>query len=73
MIWGASAKLLSENEELQKMLQKVKETGVELSCCVVCSDDYGITEQLASMGINMTHTGEILTNALKEDWKVITF
>ncbi|TQV63412.1 MAG: DsrE family protein [Sulfurovum sp.] len=73
MIWGASAKLLSQNEELQKMLQKVKETGVELSCCVVCSDDYGITEQLASMGINMTHTGEILTNALKEDWKVITF
>ena len=73
MIWGPSAKLLAESSELQEMLNRVKETGVELSCCVVCSDDYGVTEKLASLGIEMIHTGEILTNALKEDWKVITF
>jgi hypothetical protein len=73
MIWGPSAKLLAENIELQDMLSKVKETGVELSCCVVCSDEYAVTEKLASMGIDMTHTGELLTTALKEDWKVITF
>ncbi|HSR74830.1 MAG TPA: DsrE family protein [Sulfurovum sp.] len=73
MIWGPSARLLSENIELQEMLRGVKETGVELSCCVVCSDEYGVTEKLGAMGIEMTHTGEILTNALKEDWKVITF
>jgi hypothetical protein len=40
---------------------------------VVCSDEYGVTEKLASLGIDMIHTGEILTDALKEDWKVITF
>ncbi len=73
MIWGPSAKLLAENSELQDMVEKVKETGVELSCCVVCSDEYGVTEKLESMGISMTHTGETLTNALKKDWKVITF
>lgn len=73
MIWGPSAKLLSENSELQEMLERVKETGVALSCCVVCSDDYGVTEKLGSMGIEMVHTGEMLTKALKEDWKVITF
>jgi len=74
MIWGPSAKLLAENEELQQMVAKVKDTGgVELSCCVVCSDEYGVTEQLASMGIDMTHTGEMLTSSLQDDWKVITF
>ena len=73
MIWGPSAKLLSENEELQKIVANIKQTGVELSCCVVCSDEYGVTEKLGAMGIEMIHTGEILTNALKEDWKVITF
>lgn len=73
MIWGPSAKLLAENEELQKLLTKVKETGVELSCCVVCSDEYGVSDTLASLGIEMIHTGEMLTYALKEDWKVITF
>ncbi len=73
MIWGPSAKLLAENEALQEMVSQVKATGVELSCCVVCSDEYGVTEKLASLGIDMTHTGELLTSALKEEWKVITF
>ena len=73
MIWGPSAKLLAEDEALQEMVSQIKATGVELSCCVVCSDEYGVTEKLASMDISMIHTGEILTDALKEDWKVITF
>lgn len=73
MIWGPSAKLLAENQSLQEMVTKIKESGVELSCCVVCSDEYGVTEKLAALGVDMIHTGEILTNALKEDWKVITF
>ncbi len=73
MIWGPSAKLLSENIELQEILVQIKDTGVELSCCVVCSDEYHVTEKLASLGIEMIHTGEVLTSALKEDWKVITF
>jgi len=73
MIWGPSAKLLAENEALQEMVSQVKATGVELSCCVVCSDEYGVTEKLALLGIEMIHTGELLTDALKEKWKVITF
>ncbi len=70
MIWG---KLLAENEELQKMVAKVKEVGVELFCCVVGSDEYGVREKLVSMDVDMTHTGEILTSSLQNDWKVITF
>ncbi len=73
MIWGPSAKLLAENEALQEIVSQIKAIGVELSCCIVCSDEYGVTEKLASLGIDMIHTGEILTDALKEDWKVITF
>lgn len=73
MIWGPSAKLLVENTELQEMVAKVKETGVKLSCCVVCSDDYGVTKQLENLGVEAIHTGEIMTDALKNDWKVITF
>jgi hypothetical protein len=73
MIWGPSAKLLAENEALQEMVKKVQESGVTFSCCVVCSDDYGVSEKLASLGIEMTHTGERLTDALQSDWKVITF
>ena len=73
MIWGPSAKLLSENVELQEMVAKVQATGVQFSCCVVCSDDYGVSEKLTSLGIEMTHTGTRLTESLQSDWKVLTF
>ena len=73
MIWGSSAKLLTEDKELQDMIAEVKKSGVKLSVCVVCSDDYGVTEQLEAMGVEAIHTGELLTEALKTDWKVITF
>ena len=73
MIWGPSAKLLAQNKELQKMLVPIRESGVKLSACVVCSDDYGVTTTLEELGIEATHTGEFLTYALKNDWKVITF
>ena len=73
MIWGPSAKLLAENMELQEMVKKVQNTGVTFSCCVVCSDDYGVSEKLVSLGIEMTHTGEMLTSSLQSDWKVLTF
>ena len=73
MIWGPSAELLAENQALQEMVSQIKATGVDLSCCVVCSDEYQVTDKLNSLGIDMIHTGKLLTSALKEDWKVITF
>ena len=73
VIWGPSARVLTENEELQSMLKTVQESGVETSACVVCSDDYGVSAKLESLGVETTHTGELLTEALQNDWKVITF
>ena len=72
MVWGPSAKLLAENSELQEMVTNIKDTGVTLSTCVVCSDEYGVTAELEALGIEATHTGELLTDALQNDWKVIT-
>ena len=73
MIWGPSARVLAENEELQTMLKRVQESGVETSACVVCSDDYGVSAKLEALGVETAHTGELLTQALQNDWKVITF
>lgn len=73
MVWGPSAKLLAENKELQTMLYTIQESGVKVSACRVCTDGYAVTEQLESLDIDVTHTGEFLTQALQSDWKVITF
>ena len=73
MIWGPSAKLLAENTDLQERVKIVMKTGVKFNVCVVCSDDYGVSEQLNALGVELIHTGEMLTNALQSDYKVITF
>lgn len=72
MVWGPSAKLLAEDAQLQEMLKTVLETGVKASVCVVCSDDYGVTQTLQGLGVEPMHTGELLTEALQSDWKLIT-
>lgn len=73
MVWGPSAKLLAKNKELQERVKVVMNTGVKFNVCVVCSDDYGVTDTLRELGVEPIHTGEMLTNALQSDYKVITF
>ncbi len=73
MVWGPSAKLLAENKELQSMVHTMQESGVNVSACRVCTDDYDVTDSLEAFNIDVTHTGEFLTQALQSDWKVITF
>ena len=74
MIWGPSAKLLAENEELQKQFKSVQDSGVVFNACVVCTDDYGVSQKLQELGVSLIHTGEMLTEALKcDDTQVITF
>ena len=74
MVWGPSVKLLASDKELQKQMKVVQESGVHFNACVVCSDDYGVSESLKNLGIELIHTGEMLTSSLQsDDIKVITF
>ncbi|WP_345973605.1 DsrE family protein [Sulfurimonas diazotrophicus] len=73
MIWGPSIKLAAADEEVQARLKQMQESGVTMSACIVCTDDYNATEALAAQGIENTHTGEMLTECLKDDtWAVMT-
>lgn len=73
MIWGPSARLLSKNLGLQKKVKEIAATGVKLQACIVCTDEYGVSDKLVNLGVELIHTGEMLTEALQSDWKVITF
>lgn len=74
MVWGPSAKLLAQDKEIQEQMKIVQKTGVVFNACVVCSDDYGVSEELKELGVELIHTGEMLTEALQsDDVKVITF
>ena len=74
MLWGPSAQLLAQDAELQKQFKVVQDTGVKFNACVVCTDDYGVSDKLKELGVELIHTGEMLTEALQGDeTKVITF
>ena len=73
IVWGPSAKLLTENEALQAKVKEMLAAGVKVEACVACANMYGVADQLAAMGIEVKPMGPVLTVYLKENWKVLTF
>jgi hypothetical protein len=74
IVWGTSSKLISVDTELQAYLPKMKEIGVKLMACKRCSDMYGVSDDLESLGIDVKYMGEPLTQFLKNNsCKVIAF
>ncbi|MCX7711435.1 MAG: DsrE family protein [Clostridia bacterium] len=72
LVWGPSAKLLSEDEELQAYVREMLENNIEVIACKACADMYGVGEKLSSLGVEVVYIGESFTQMLKSDWKVIT-
>ena len=73
IVWGPSAKLLTEDVELQEQIVQMRHVGVEVVACKACADAYGIADVLTAMGIEVKYMGEPLTQLLKQDAKIITF
>ena len=74
IVWGPSSKLLSEDSELQAAVKSMMADGVEVKACKACADSYGISDRLASLGIDVKYMGIPLTRMLKSsEWKVLTF
>jgi hypothetical protein len=73
VVWGPSARLLAEDEELQAEIEAMQEAGVVTEACVVCARRYGVDRKLAELGITVMGMGRPLSDRLKGDWKTITF
>ena len=72
VVWGPSAKLLTEDKELQDYVKKMKDIGITLKACKGCADQYGVSEKLEKLGITVKYMGEI-TDYLKNGRHVLTF
>ncbi len=73
IIWGPSAKLLVESDELKAKVQQMKDDGVTLEACVNCANMYGVADQLSELGIDVKGMGKPLTERLKAGWKQLNF
>ena len=72
LVWGPSAKLLTEDKELQDYVKKMKDIGVNLLACKGCADMYEVSDELEAIGVTVRYTGVDLTNFIKER-HVVTF
>ena len=72
VVWGPSAKLLTEDKELQEYLAKIMEAGVTVKACKGCSDQYEVSEELEELGITVLYIGKELTDYIKEGREILT-
>jgi hypothetical protein len=72
IVWGATAKLVAENERIQALIAEAREKGVYVTACKACADQLGVSETLEALGIDVEYLGIPLTDVLKNDEKLIT-
>jgi len=73
IVWGPSAKLLAENENLQERLKKMQEMGIRTEACVACARMYSVDDDLRELGIDVKGMGVPLSNYLKKGYHLLTF
>lgn len=73
IIWGPSAKLTAENEDIQEKLIAMQKDGVVIEACVACANSYDVTDELKALGFDVKGMGKPLTEYLKSGKKVLTF
>lgn len=72
IIWGASAKLVGDDEEIQLEVLNMIKDGVVVESCLDCTDHFGVSELFLEMGIDVKYMGAPFTEYLQSDAKVIT-
>ena len=72
IIWGATAKLVAENNEIQERMEIAKHAGVKFSACVACARQLGVESELEELGLEIIPWGPPLTEILQNGEKLLT-
>lgn len=72
LIWGASQKLISQDEELQQKIRDMIKDGVEVVACKKCAQDLGVVDAMESCDLQLYFTGELLSSWVKEGSSIIS-
>ncbi|RLB97977.1 MAG: DsrE family protein [Deltaproteobacteria bacterium] len=72
IVWGAPAKLVCENADIQKKVAEALEAGVHITACKACADQLGVSDDLKKLKIEVIYWGVPLTKILENDEKLLT-
>lgn len=71
VVWGPSAKLLSEDKDLQDYVKKIMDQGTVVKACKGCADMYEVSPKLEELGITVKYMGE-MTDYFKEGRHILS-
>ena len=72
IIWGASAKLVAHDTQVQTEVLEMIRMGINVEACKDCSDVCEVTGDLEKLGINVRFMGEPLTSYIKTGEPILT-
>ncbi len=72
IIWGPTAKLVAENNDIQEKIKLAQHAGVNIVACIACATQFGVVNELQSLSINVKKMGEPLTELIKNNERLIT-
>ena len=72
IIWGASQEIVAHNDEVRSRVKMMVNRKIKVHACLKCAEDLDVVERLKSLGIDVHYSGELLTEILKSDAKLIT-
>ena len=72
IIWGATAKLVADNLEIQSKIKMLQDMGVHFTACITCAKELEVQNTLEELGIDLIKWLEPLTAIIKGNHKLIT-
>lgn len=72
IVWGATVKLLAENEDIRREFQEAVARGVKFEGCIACARELGLVEEMEALGVKLRKWGPPLTELIKNGEHLIT-
>ncbi len=72
IVWGATAKLVVEDKNIQKKIKEAQDAGVHITACKACADQLGVINDLEELNIEVKYWGQPLTEILKGGGVLLT-
>ena len=73
ILWGPTERLAASDEEFRSKVNELLEAGVEVYACKKCSDNYGVSEKIAELGVTVMYVGKMVSDMLKDGWHQLNF
>lgn len=72
VVWGATTKLVAENEQIQAKVRYLQSLGVRFSACVTCAKELGVEKVIEGLDIDLVKWLNPLTALIKGGKNLIT-